>query len=866
MELTESFIAGLKVDEVGIMDRIAKELSVRTPQVSAVISLIGEGCTVPFISRYRKERTGSLDEVQVRDSAHLFESYKNLEERRLEVVRGIFGLGKLDEALFKSLKKAATLAEIEDIWLPFKKKKKTRGMLALERGLEPLAEVMLGGGDAEVEEAAPRFVRTPAEGEAAELAVPTPRDAIQGAMDIIAERLSQDPDNRAVVKTFYLRDGKLVTKGIGDEKKREASTYQMYWDYSEPLGSLKLHRVLAVNRAEREGELEVKLAVDEDRAVELLSQRRDIRNRYHKEAVDDGLRRLLSPAVLREIRSDAGEAADGHGINVFSENLKNLLMSPPIKGTRVLGVDPGIRTGTKCACLDETGKFLDYFVVFQEQKPDEAKKTLAAAIKKNDMKLVAVGNGTASHEMQEIVAAAISENALECEFTVVDEDGASVYSASDAAREEFPELDLTIRGAISIGRRLQDPLAELVKIDPKSIGVGLYQHDVNQKRLSEGLDEVVGSVVNNVGVNLNTASHSLLKYVSGINNGLAKKIVKYRDSKGAITARAQLQDIPGLGEKTYEQCAGFLKIPESSNPLDNTWVHPENYALAEALLPIVRGGRDPSHDERASFKEQFKVGETTLDDIIVELKKPNRDPRESFPKPILQKGVIKFEDLAEGMIVKGKVKNVVDFGAFVDLGIKESALIHVSEMSDRFVKDPMDCLKVGDVKDFRIISLDLTRKRIGLSLKSEGGRSGGQGGRSGAQGEGRQGPRAEAPRGEAHGERRPRAEGEARRVVVVKKGEGGGAAGAPAPRPDTTRPMAARPETSRPADTRRDGPGSAGPRRDDRGPRVEKSWEPRKAGPAEDDGMTYNPFAELLKGRAEKDSKKPGDNKAQIKR
>jgi uncharacterized protein len=851
MELTQAFIDGLKVDEVQIMDRIARELTIRTPQVSAVISLIGEGCTVPFISRYRKERTGSLDEVQVRDSAHLFESYKNLEERRLEVVRGIFGLGKLDEALFKSLSKAQTLAEIEDIWLPFKKKKKTRGMLALERGLEPLAEIMLSGSEAEVEEAAPRFVRQPAEGEAAELAVETPRDAIQGAMDIIAERLSQDPDSRAAVKKLYLSYGKLVTKGVGDDAKKETSTYQMYWDYSEPLGQLKPHRILAVNRGEREGELEVKLEVDEDQAIETLERSRDVRNKYHKEAIDDGLRRLLSPAVLREIRSDAGEAADGHGIEVFSENLKNLLMSPPIKGTRVLGVDPGIRTGTKCACLDETGKFLDYFVVFQEQKPDEAKKAIAAAIKKHDMKLVAVGNGTASHEMQEIVAAAISENSLPCEFTVVDEDGASVYSASDAAREEFPELDLTIRGAISIGRRLQDPLAELVKIDPKSIGVGLYQHDVNQKRLSDSLDEVVGSVVNNVGVNLNTASHSLLKYVSGINSGLAKKIVKYREANGKITGRDQLKSIPGLGDKTFEQCAGFLKIPESANPLDNTWVHPENYALAEALLPIVKSGRDPSHEERAELKTKFNVGEATLDDLVTELKKPNRDPRESFPKPILQKGVIKFEDLSEGMMVRGKVKNVVDFGAFIDIGIKESALIHVSEMSDRFVKDPMECLKVGDVKDFRIISLDVARKRIGLSLKSEGSRAqgGGRGPAGGASGSGG---------GSAHGERRPSREGAprgagpgredagsmaaprrdagaapggARRVVVVKKGDGAGA------------------------------PAGGDSRRDERGPRPEKSWEPRKPSRDEDDGMTYNPFAELLKNREKTDTKKTDTKK-----
>ena len=848
MELNEAAIAELKIDEVAVMNRIASELGIKTSQVSAVVTLIGEGCTVPFISRYRKERTGSLDEVQVRDSAHKFESYKNLEERRLEVIKGIFELGKLSEELFKNIKKAQTLAEIEDIWLPFKKKKKTRGMLAEEKGLGPLADIMLKGDDKAVEEAAAGFVRESPD--KPELAVASPREAIQGAMDIVAERLSQDPDNRAAVKSFYLKSGFLQAKGVGDEAKKEKSTYQMYWDYAEPLSTLKPHRILAVNRGEREGELEVSIVVDEDEAVERLKGRALPGNRYHAEAIDDGLRRLLSPAVLRELRSDAAEAADSHGIEVFSENLGNLLMQPPIKGTRVLGVDPGIRTGTKCAALDETGKFLDYFVIYQEQKPEEARRLLAEAIKKHDMRLVAVGNGTASHEVQEIVAAAIAEAGGTCEFTVVDEDGASVYSASDIAREEFPELDLTIRGAISIGRRLQDPLAELVKIDPKSIGVGLYQHDVNQKKLSDGLDEVVGSVVNRVGVNLNTASHSILRYVSGINSGLAKKIVKYREANGKIPGRDRLRDIPGLGEKTFEQCAGFLKIPESANPLDNTWVHPENYALAEELLPIVRGGRDPSHEERAALKAKYSVGETTLDDIVAELKKPNSDPREDFPKPILQKGVVKFEDLHEGMVVKGKVKNVVDFGAFVDIGIKESALIHVSEMSDRFVKDPMEALKVGDVKDFRIISLDASRKRIGLSLKSEGSQGGRGSPARGQGGEGRGGhaPARPEPRREGRhegGRSEGRSDG-ARKVVVVKKGAvpGGQAGGATGGRSDA----GSRPEPRR--DDRRD------ERRPQDSRREEKSWEARRPAPKEDDGTMYNPFAELLKGKTDKDKKR----------
>ncbi|HUW42487.1 MAG TPA: Tex family protein [Rectinemataceae bacterium] len=816
MELTEEFIEGLKIDEVAIMDKIASELAVRTSQVSAVISLVAEGCTVPFISRYRKERTGSLDEVQVRDSEHKFETYKNLEERRIEVIRGIFALGKLSEELYGNLRKAQSLTEIEDIWLPFKKKKKTRGMLAQERGLEPLAEIMLSEDEATVDEAAPRFVKEVPD--KPELGVANEREAIQGAMDIIAERLSQDPDNRAAVKKHFVSGGRLVVKGVGDEDKKAKSTYQMYWDYAEPLNALKPHRVLAINRGEREGELETDLEVDMDGASSLLQSRVRVANRYHREAIDDGLRRLLGPAVLREIRTEASDFADGHGIDVFSENLKNLLMQPPIKGTRVLGIDPGIRTGTKCAALDETGKFLDYFMIFQERDPAAAKKAVAESVKKHGLKLVAVGNGTASHETQLVVAAAIEENGLDCEFTVVDEDGASVYSASDVAREEFPELDLTIRGAISIGRRLQDPLAELVKIDPKSIGVGLYQHDVNQKRLSETLDEVVGSVVNRVGVNLNTASHSLLKYVSGINTGLAKKIVKFREAKGRILSRDTLREIPGLGDKTFEQCAGFLKIPESPNLLDNTWVHPENYALAQEILELVRSGSEPNGQLRGELKKKYEVGDTTLNDIVAEIKKPNRDPRDNFPKPVLQKGVVTFEDLAEGMKVTGKVKNVVDFGAFIEIGIKESALIHVSEMSDRFVKDPMEVLKVGDVREFRIISLDPIRRRIGLSLKSEGRTAApsqtvrpDHADRGGAE----QRPSAQGPQGSARPERR-----------------------APGASP-----------AQRPAGHDRAAAGERGDHRRDAAFSGAKPRREERPSPRDDDGMTYNPFAELLKSR-----------------
>ncbi|MCE1196759.1 helix-hairpin-helix domain-containing protein, partial [bacterium] len=811
-----------------------------TPQVSAVVALTAEGCTVPFISRYRKERTGSLDEVQVRDCVHKFETYKNLEERRIEVTKGIAALGKLDETLYANIAKASTLTELDDLWAPYKKKKKTRGMLAQEKGLAPLAEIILAKGADEVDAAAPGFVRE--DTEHPELSVASAQDAVAGAKDIIAERLSQDIELRAAVKSWYLKTGKLVTKGVGDEAAREKSTYQMYWDYSEPLSTLKSHRVLAVNRAEREAALDVTITVDEEGAAGILKEKAWLHNDYHAEAIEDGLTRLLSPAVLREIRSEATDYAESHAIEVFSENLKNLLMQPPLRGSRVLGMDPGIRTGTKCAALDETGKFLDYFVINQETRLEEAKKAIAASVKKHDIEIVAVGNGTASHEVQAAVAASIEENGLTCAFTAVDEDGASVYSASDLAREEFPDLDLTIRGAISIGRRLQDPLAELVKIDPKSIGVGLYQHDVNQKKLTEQLDEVVGSVVNQVGVNLNTASHALLKYVSGINGGLAKKIVKFREEKGAIKSRAMLTEIPGLGEKTFEQCAGFLKIPESEVELDNTWVHPENYALAAELLQIIKAGADPSREQRAALREKYSVGATTLDDIVAELKKPNRDPRENLPPPILQKGVLAFADLKEGMKVTGKVKNVVDFGAFIDIGIKESALIHVSEMSDRFVRDPMEVLKVGDVKEFTIISLDEARHRIGLSLKTQGGAPREAGARP-----------APASSGVAG------APGAKRVIRVVKKGQGEGttANSAPAasertpdkpafgggPRTSTPQPPAARHDRE---------PRRPEGRWDDRGGRDSRDARPRADRPArerEDDGMTYNPFADFFKKR-----------------
>ena len=807
MEFTQESIDALVVNEVEIMKKIAAELNIRVQQVSAVISLINEDCTIAFISRYRKDKTDNLDEVQVRDCDHLFKSYKNLEERRLEIVKGIFAQGKLTESLYNAVMSATTLTALEDLWAPFKKKKKTRGMLAQEKGLEPLADFILADNDdAACEKEAEKFIKT--DNEDAALNVETALDALAGAQDIIAERVSQETKNRESIHDLYLATGNIVTKGIvpdgqDAEQAEKTSTYQMYWDYSEPLNQVKPHRILAINRGEREGALEVTIDIDVDAAVAELQKKAAIHNHYHKDAIEDGVVRLLSPAVVREIRSDEADDADDHGIGIFSENLKNLLMQQPIKGSRVLGVDPGYRNGTKCAALDETGKYLGFFKIFQEQDPQGAYDAINDAIDKYDIQVLAVGNGTGSQEVQAIVSKVISENYKDSdvEFTVVDESGASVYSASPVATEEFPDLDVMVRGAISMGRRLQDPLAELVKIDPKAIGVGLYQHDVNQKKLAEQLDEVVGSVVNQVGVNLNTASYMLLKYVSGINVSTAKKIVAYRDANGKITSREDLKKVPGLGPKAFEQCAGFLKIAESSDPLDNTWVHPENYDVAREVYDAVKKGEKISNETRKSLCEKYNIGETTINDIIDELQKPNRDPRDGYPAPIMQKGVLQFEDLKEGMKVTGKIRNVVDFGAFVDIGLHETGLVHVSELSDNFVSDPMEVVKVGDVFEFTIIQLDKDRRRIGLSLKSDAASRIGQGGGMGR-------GLKPASTGAAAGDGK-------KRVVVVKKV--GAAKAAPSSLPD------GKLDRIRGANNRNGGRGNYNS--------------------GSDDGMSYNPFA-----------------------
>jgi uncharacterized protein len=706
MEFTPEFIESLSIDPVKIIKKISEDLSIPLNKVNATINLLKNDNTIPFIARYRKEVTGGLAETEIRDISHLLNYLENLENRRIEIIKSIYRDGKLTEELYSNILKCTTLTELEELYAPFKKKKKTRGMIAIEKGLEELANLMLKLENIEIE--AKRFINP-------EKGVNTVEEALAGAMDIIAERISQDIDNRNILKDYIYSNAKIKTKGLKDEA---TSVYKMYYNFEEKLKELKPHHILAINRGEREEELSVEIHYDEEKAYSLVIERYEKPNQYVEKAIRDGLKRLLIPSVLREIMSKNTEKSEEHSIKIFAENLRQLLMQPPIKSTRVLAIDPGIRTGSKAAIIDETGKYLSHFVFYQE-KEEEAARLIADAVKKYNIQLIAVGNGTGTHEVQKVVSKAINNYNLGISFTVVSEDGASVYSASEIGVEEFPDLDVTIRGAISIGRRIQDPLAELVKIDPKSIGVGMYQHDVNQKKLSDALDEVVESVVNNVGVNINTASYSLLRYVSGITPSLARSIVTFRNTAGLIKSREELKKIPGFGEKTFEQAAGFLKIPESSDPLDNTWVHPENYAVAREILKILKNKNEISKSEKELLSKNHNVSVEVIDEIIEELKKPNRDPREDYPKPVLQKGVVNFEDLKVGMKVTGKVKNVVDFGAFVDIGIKETALIHISEISHNFIKHPSEVLKVGDIKEFRIIDLDPLRRRISLSLKGE---------------------------------------------------------------------------------------------------------------------------------------------------
>ena len=708
---------------------IAEELNIKVQQVENTIKLIDEGNTIPFIARYRKEVTGGLSDEVLRTFGERLNYLRNLEKRKEEVTNSIEEQGKLTEEIVKDLENAITLAEVEDIYRPYKQKKKTRATVAKAKGLEPLAEIILAQEETKnIQEIAAEYISEEKE-------VKTVEEAIQGALDIIAEMISDNPEYRKLIKQIVYSKGIIKTTATKPEEK---SAYEMYYDYSENVNKIPSHRILAINRGEKEEFLKVKIEKEEDKILEKIEK--DIIKgetqftQYLKDTIQDSFKRLIEPSIDREIRSDLTEKAEEQAIKVFGKNAKQLLLGAPIKGITVMGFDPAYRTGCKIAIIDETGKVLDIATVYPTEPQNDvegAEKELVRLINKDHVDMIAIGNGTASRESEMFVSEMIKKCDHEVLYTIVSEEGASVYSASKLATEEYPDINVSIRGATSIARRLQDPLAEFVKIDPKSIGVGQYQHDVNQKKLEESLAGVVEDSVNKVGVDVNTATPSLLSYVSGINKTIAKNIVKYRDENGKLKTRKELLKVPKLGKVAFEQCAGFIRIPDGTNPLENTAVHPESYDIAEELLKTLGYGTEDLKDKDKLVELRKKlgsinltetakalnVGEMTLKDIIDELSKPGRDPREDMPKPILRQDVLKFEDLKEGMILTGTVRNVIDFGAFVDIGVKHDGLVHISEMSEKFVKNPSDIVSVGDIVKVKVIGIDNERQKVKLSMK-----------------------------------------------------------------------------------------------------------------------------------------------------
>ncbi len=699
------------------MDIIAKltdELKVKKYQVEAAVKLIDEGNTIPFIARYRKEATGSLNDEVLRNLYERLLYLRALEEKKEQVIASIEEQGLLTEELKARIMEAATQVAVDDLYRPYRPKKKTRASIAKERGLEPLAMfIRLQSTNDPVEKEASKYIDADKE-------VPDEKAAIQGAKDIIAEAISDEADYRTYIRKATFDEGTLISSGKDKELK---SVYEMYYEYEEPIKKVAGHRVLALNRGESEKILTVKINAPEDRILTYLEKQVIIKdNRYTtpilKEVVEDAYERLIAPAIEREIRNDLTERAQDGAIGVFGKNLNQLLMQPPISGHVVLGWDPAFRTGCKLAVVDETGKVLDTKVIFPtapQNKVEESKAELKKLIKKYNISLISVGNGTASRESEQVIVELIKELDTPVKYVIVNEAGASVYSASKLATEEFPNFDVGQRSAASIARRLQDPLAELVKIDPKSIGVGQYQHDMNQKKLSDALGGVVEDCVNKVGVDLNTASASLLEYISGISKPIAKSIVNYRETNGRFMNRAQLLKVPKLGPKAYEQCAGFLRIIDGDNPLDNTAVHPESYEIALKLSKMKADGVKLSDTKRIA--QELGVGAITLEDILKELEKPSRDPRKDMPLPILKSDVLSMEDLKEGMILKGTVRNVIDFGVFVDIGVHQDGLVHISEICNEYIKHPLEKVSVGDVVDVQIMKVDLDKKRISLTMK-----------------------------------------------------------------------------------------------------------------------------------------------------
>mgnify|MGYP004672793633 FL=1 len=723
-----------------IVVTIAQELGVKNSQVENTIKLIDEGNTIPFIARYRKEVTGGLSDETLRDLGERLTYLRNLEQRKEEIIKSIDEQGKLTDEILQAVAIAKTLAEVEDIYRPYKQKKKTRATVAKAKGLEPLADIILEQKETkDINEIAKQYVNIDSLSEEdkknKDKVVATAEDAIQGALDIIAETISDNAKYRKEIKKLCYREGTIVTKA---SKAEEKSNYEMYYEYQEALKYIPSHRILAINRGEKEGFLKVSLDKPEEKILKYIE--RDILKgetqftQMLKDTILDSFKRLIEPSIDREIRSDLTEKAEEKAIKVFGKNSKQLLLGAPIKGKTVMGFDPAYRTGCKIAVIDETGKVLDYTTVYPTEPQNDvegAKKELLKLIDKDKIDMIAIGNGTASRESEMFVSDMIKEASRPVHYVIVSEAGASVYSASKLATEEYPDINVSIRGAISIARRLQDPLAELVKIDPKAIGVGQYQHDVNQKKLSESLTAVVEDSVNKVGVDVNTATPSLLSYVSGINNTIAKNIVKYRDENGKLKNRKQLLKVPKLGKVAFEQCAGFLRILDGDNPLEVTAVHPESYEATEKLLETIGFDKKDLKDKekleelRKKLKtinveemaKQLEIGEMTLSDIIEELSKPGRDPREDMPKPILRSDVLKLEDLKEGMVLTGTVRNVIDFGAFVDIGVKHDGLVHISEMSDKFIKNPSDLVSVGDIVKVKVIKIYKDRQKVGLSMK-----------------------------------------------------------------------------------------------------------------------------------------------------
>ncbi len=723
-----------------IIKIIAEELKIRENQVENTIKLIDEGNTIPFIARYRKEVTGGLSDETLRELGDRLNYLRNLEKRKEEVINSIDEQGKLTDEILKAVALSKTLAEVEDIYRPYKQKKKTRATVAKAKGLEPLADIIMEQKETKpIEEIAKEYVNidklSDEDKKNKDKVVATADDAIAGALDIIAENISDNSKYRKEIKRQCYREGLVETKAANPEEK---SNYEMYYDYNEAIKYIPSHRILAINRGEKEDFLKVKLAKPEEKILAYME--RDIIKgetqftNMLKETILDSFKRLIEPSIEREIRSDLTEKAEEKAIKVFGQNSKQLLLGAPIKGKTVMGFDPAYRTGCKIAVIDDTGKVLDYTTVYPtapQNDVENAKKELLKLIEKHKIDMIAIGNGTASRESEMFVADMLKETKREVCYVIVSEAGASVYSASKLATEEYPDINVSIRGAISIARRLQDPLAELVKIDPKAIGVGQYQHDVNQKRLAESLTGVVEDSVNKVGVDVNTATPSLLSYVAGINNTIAKNIVKYRDENGKLKNRKQLLKVPKLGKVAYEQCAGFLRIFDGDNPLEITAVHPESYEATEKLLKEI--GAKPEdlkdkekleklinqlkHVDIAKMAKELEIGEMTLTDIIAELSKPGRDPREDMPKPILRSDVLKLEDLKEGMVLTGTVRNVIDFGAFVDIGVKHDGLVHISEMSDKFIKNPSEIVSVGDIVKVKVIKIDTERQKVGLSMK-----------------------------------------------------------------------------------------------------------------------------------------------------